>query len=157
MLLTLDQAKAHARIDGIVEDADITIKLNGAELAAVSYLNRNVYADQLALDAAIADVPAALTAARTAYESDMSAAELIENDVERSFAELIAEEKYCKVQTQAKRTYQGMVLNDHVRAGILLIFGHLYANREDVVTGVSVTALPNGAHALLRPYRVLSI
>lgn len=46
-----------------------------------------------------------------------------------------------------------MVVNDAIRAAILLISGHLYRNREDVVAE-SVTQLPMGAHSLLWPYRV---
>lgn len=41
-----------------------------------------------------------------------------------------------------------------VKAAILLICGHLFANREDVVTGAQSFALPMGAHDLLRPYRL---
>lgn len=36
---------------------------------------------------------------------------------------------------------------------ILLIVGHLYANREDVVVGAAVAELPQGSKALLWPYR----
>lgn len=46
-----------------------------------------------------------------------------------------------------------MVINAAVRAAILLILGHLYANREDVVS-TAVNKLPGGAHSLLFPYRV---
>lgn len=45
-----------------------------------------------------------------------------------------------------------MVCNDLVRAAILLILGHLWANREDVTTGAPVE-LPNGSRSLLAPYR----
>lgn len=45
-----------------------------------------------------------------------------------------------------------MVVNDLVRSAILLILGHLYANREDVTTGAPVQ-LPTGARALIAPYR----
>lgn len=46
-----------------------------------------------------------------------------------------------------------MVVTDLVRAAMLLIVGHLYANREDVVTGATAVELPHGARALLAPYR----
>lgn len=45
-----------------------------------------------------------------------------------------------------------MVCNDLVRAAMLLTLGHLYANREDVVTGTT-SALDMGSRALLAPYR----
>lgn len=47
-----------------------------------------------------------------------------------------------------------MLVNDAIRAAILLLAGHLYRNREEVVTGQTVAQLPVGAHALLWPYRV---
>lgn len=46
-----------------------------------------------------------------------------------------------------------MVVNDAVRAAILLLVGHLFRNREAVVAE-SVTELPMGVHTLLWPYRV---
>lgn len=47
-----------------------------------------------------------------------------------------------------------MVANDLIRAACLLIVGHLYANRENVVVGASVAQLPMGALELVTPYRI---
>lgn len=47
----------------------------------------------------------------------------------------------------------GVVMNDAIRAAILLRCGSLYANREDVVVGVSAVALPMASIDLLRPHR----
>ena len=47
----------------------------------------------------------------------------------------------------------GIVINPAIQAALLLIVGHLHANREDVVAGVSVAQLPNGSQYLLQPYR----
>jgi hypothetical protein len=38
LLVTLSQAKAHLRVDHDVEDADITLKAEGASAAVMSYL-----------------------------------------------------------------------------------------------------------------------
>lgn len=46
-----------------------------------------------------------------------------------------------------------MVVNSLIRAGILLVLGHLYENREDVITGTAAD-LPQGSRSLLAPYRV---
>lgn len=46
-----------------------------------------------------------------------------------------------------------MVCTDMVRAGILLLLGDLYANREETVTGSTATQLPTGARGCLRPLR----
>jgi len=43
-----------------------------------------------------------------------------------------------------------------VKAAILLIVGHLYENREDVVIGRQVNDLPKGSKFLLEPYRLFS-
>ena len=47
----------------------------------------------------------------------------------------------------------GIVINPAIQAALLLIVGKLYANREDVLAGVSVAQLPNGSQYLLQPYR----
>ena len=47
-----------------------------------------------------------------------------------------------------------MVVNDLVRAAILLILGHLHANREDVTTGAVGVEIPMGSRSLLAPYRI---
>ena len=48
----------------------------------------------------------------------------------------------------------GIVINPAIQAALLLIVGHLYANREDVLAGVSVAQLPNGSQYLMQPYRI---
>lgn len=60
---------------------------------------------------------------------------------------------YADATAQGADT-EGIVINPAVQAALLLIAGHLYANREDVVAGVSVAQLPNGAQYLLQPYRI---
>lgn len=47
-----------------------------------------------------------------------------------------------------------MVTNKQINAACLLILGHLYANREDVVIGTIATELPKGSLALLTPHRI---
>lgn len=48
----------------------------------------------------------------------------------------------------------GLMPNFAVKAAILLICGHLYENRENVVVGnFGATQIPMGAHDLLRPHR----
>ena len=46
-----------------------------------------------------------------------------------------------------------LVCTAMIRAGILLILGDLYSNREDVVTGTTAIQLPTGAKSCLRPLR----
>lgn len=47
-----------------------------------------------------------------------------------------------------------MVCNKQIKAACLLILGHLYANREDVVIGTIATELPTGSVSLLTSHRI---
>lgn len=47
-----------------------------------------------------------------------------------------------------------MVVTDAIRAAVLLTLGHLYANRENVVTGTIVSEMKEGTRSLLWPYRI---
>jgi hypothetical protein len=47
-----------------------------------------------------------------------------------------------------------LVVTDAVIAAMLLILGHLYMNREDVVIGVAPAELPMSSRYLLAPYRM---
>lgn len=107
-LVSLEQAKAHLRVVSDVEDADIALKLSAATERAVRFLDRDVYADQQTLDAAV---------------------------------------------SAGSAGPEPIVCTDMIRAGILLVLGDLYTNREDVVTGTIATQLPTGARACLQPLR----
>lgn len=109
MFLTTPEVLAHLRVEAGQEDALITLYQGAAEQSAMDYLNRKVFADQAALDAAV---------------------------------------------TAGAAGANPMVVNDAIRAAILLTLGHLYANREDVVTGLSVARLPLDARSFLRPHRI---
>lgn len=47
-----------------------------------------------------------------------------------------------------------MVINPSITAACLLITGHLFAHREDVIIGTITANLPKGSEYLLFPYRV---
>lgn len=153
MLLDLSTAKAHLRVLESDEDTLITLYIGASEGAAVSYLNRKLYADSTALNAAIAAVPAALSAATATYEAAIVAADLLTNEVEQDAAYVAAETAYSLAQTTARETSDGLVVNDTIKAAMLLTIGDLFALREDTIVGVSVASMPMGARALLNPYR----
>lgn len=52
-IVTLVQAKEHLRVMHDHEDGDIQLKLNAATRMAIAYLDRDVYATQAELDAAV--------------------------------------------------------------------------------------------------------
>ena len=145
--LTLTQAKAHLRIDGTDGDTDLTLKIAAAERSAIEYLQCNVYADQSALDTAIAAVPAALAAAKVAYDSAYDAAILIA-DVDLSLIEQAqAMSVYMRAVYAATRVRNGIVINELIIAAMLLTLGWLNETREDG------EALPRAAQDLLSAFR----
>jgi hypothetical protein len=107
-LVTTEQALAHLRADS---GEDISVYLGAAELAAIAYLNRQVYATA-------DDLAAAVLAGDAGGDP--------------------------------------ILVDDAIKAAILLTMGHLYRNREDVVAGPSAgaLALPLGARALLQSKRI---
>lgn len=50
-----------------------------------------------------------------------------------------------------------LLLDDDIRAAMLLLIGHWYANRETVGVGVSATEVPFAVEALLQPYRIYGL
>lgn len=152
--VTLPEAKLHLRVDGIDEDALIGVYINAAEQSAVSLLDRGVYADGTALGAAKASAPADLAAATATYTAAIAAAQALADTTEQAAATQAAEYAYLRAQVAYRQAFDGIVVNDTIKAAVMLTVGHLYANREDVVAGVSVAKLPNGAEWLLAPYKV---
>ena len=152
--VTLSEAKLHLRVDGTDEDALIGLYINAAEQSAVSLLDRGVYADGTALGVAKAAAPAELAAATATYTAAIAAAQALTDATEQAAATQAAEYAYMRAQVAYRPAMDGVVVNDQIKAAVLLIVGHLYAHREDVVAGVSVAKLPNGADCLLQPYKV---
>ena len=144
-LITLAQAQAHLR--GDFDEADLTLKIAAAERMAIEYLQCNVYADQTALDTAIAAVPATLAAAKATYDSAYLAAVAIV-DVDLSLMEQAhAMSLYMRAVYAATRTRQGVVINELIQSAILLTLGWINETREDG------EALPRAAQDLLSPFR----
>jgi uncharacterized phage protein (predicted DNA packaging) len=50
-----------------------------------------------------------------------------------------------------------ILLNDDVKAAMLLLIGHWYANRETVSVGQTVAEVPFAVEALLQPYRIYGV
>ncbi len=141
MLITLAQAQAHLR--GDFDEADLTLKIAAAERSAIEYLQCNVYADQTALDTAIAAVPAMLSAAKAAFDAACAAAEAIDDvDAYTQALSVLSRAGYA-----ATRTRQGVVINELIQSAILLTLGWLNEVREDG------EALPRAAQDLLSPFR----
>lgn len=156
MLITLEAAKLHLRVDHHDEDLLITSQIKSAEALSMRFLNRNVYADQIALDAARASAPGLLSVATSAYQAAVSAAEALDDDVEKEVALNAATKQYLDAQAEARMALTGTILAkvDGFESAVLLTVGHLYENREDVVVGASVAQIPIGAQCLIEQYKV---
>jgi hypothetical protein len=152
-VITLDQARAHLRVGATYPQEQIGPYMAGAEDHASQYLNRVIYADADAMNTAIEALPVALTAARVAYEEAIAAAALIENASDRRDAVDIAESLLRAARAGTARALNGIVVNPSIISAVLLILGHLFESREDVVIAATAVELPHGARALLRPYR----
>lgn len=155
-LVSLADAKIHLRADGTDEDALITAQIAAAEKTVVNMLDRGVYADGTALQAAMTAAPGLLTAATAAYAAAVAAANAMADPVEQASALSVAASTYLRAQVAYRQAFDGIVVDETIKTAVLLIVGHLFANREDVVTGVSTAALPHGAEWLLQPYKVYS-
>lgn len=153
MLIDLATAKLHLRVDGTADDTMIALYIGAAESAAAQFLNRNIYADSSARTTARDAIPAALAIATLDYEAEIDAVEAMTVGADSYMARLAADESYTEAKTAARMTYQGIVINDQIKAAILLTIGHLFENREDSIVGVSAIALPMGCDYLLQPFR----
>ena len=151
-VIDIDVAMQHLR----AEDEDrvlVEAQLGAAEEQASQYMQRRFYADQAALDAALATVPAAITSTRARYEEAVASIEFIPLLEDRYGSRESAARAFADARAAVEMVARGIVINDAIQAACLLALGHLYANREDVVIGTITAELPMGSRWLLGPYR----
>lgn len=137
------------------EDQDLVqSQLDGAEEAAQQFLQRRFFADQAAVDLAKSTTVQRTQAARATYRATLVVADEPENSEDR-----------CRLRERARQALAdafevidmdefGIVINKGIEAACLLKLGHLFANREEVVTGTIATELPLTSKSLLMPYRI---
>lgn len=137
------------------EDRDLVqSQLDGAEEAAQRFLQRRFFADQAAVELAKSTTLQRTQAARATYRAALLVADAPENSDDR-----------CRLRERARKALAdafeaidmdefGIVINKGIEAACLLKLGHLFANREEVVTGTIATELPLTSKSLLMPYRI---
>ena len=131
--------------------------LDAAEEAACNFMARRVYADAPAMVAGRAAAVELRAQARISYSAAMATADLIYEEDDRLSAVEIAGYNLKHAITQSEAMSLSIVLTPAIQAACLLILGHLYTNREDVLAGagtMTAVALPQGSRFLLAPYRV---
>lgn len=136
------------------DQALVQAQLDAAEEAAIQFLNRRFYLDQVALDEARAGVSAALQLAKEANTAAIAAAEAEQDQTLRCRLLDHARQALADAYDKADAVAYGMVLNPAIQAACLLKLGHLFANREEVVTGSTAVELPLASQHLLMPYRI---
>ncbi|MBA1206540.1 head-tail connector protein [Pseudomonas fulva] len=132
----------------------VEAQLGAAEDAAMNFLNRRFYLDQVALDQARAGVSASMQQAREANAAAVAAADGEQDHTLRCRLLEHARQALADAYDQADAIAHGMVLNPAIQAACLLKLGHLFANREEVVTGTTAVELPLASQHLLMPYRI---
>lgn len=150
-LVDLATAKMHLRVTHDSEDTLIEAFVASAQEQAQAFLNRNLYAGESDLAGAIAAAPEALAAASVAYDAAMEAAGALENGTEAALNYRAARDAYSAAIEEWRRTVYGMVANESVRTGVLLITASLWEHRgdEDAVVGI-----PQAARTFLWPWRI---
>ncbi|AAN67190.1 MULTISPECIES: head-tail connector protein [Pseudomonas] len=136
------------------DQALVQAQLDAAEEAAIQFLNRRFYLDQVALDEARAGVSAALQLAKEANTAAIAAAEAEQDQTLRCRLLDHARQALADAYDKADAVAYGMVLNPAIQAACLLKLGHLFANREEVVTGSTAVELPLASQHLLMPFRI---
>jgi hypothetical protein len=154
-VISIDTAIEHLR----AEDDDrafVQGLLDAVEEAAAGYLQRALYADHASLDAARSSVTVIREAARLRYGIALTEAGLILDMDDRNAAITDSKSLLREAQEEANAIARGLVMTPQIQAACLLMLGHLYTNREDVVAGsgtMSAVVLPKGSKFLLDPYR----
>ncbi|WP_433766644.1 head-tail connector protein [Pseudomonas putida] len=152
-VIAIDVAMHHLLAEP--EDQDLVqAQLDAAEEAAMQFLNRRFFLDQVSLDGARAGVQPFMQQAKAVHVESIAAAETERDHSLRCRLLEHARQALAEAYDQADSIAYGMVLNSAIQAACLLKLGHLFANREDVVTGTIATELPLASQHLLMPYRI---
>jgi len=137
------------------EDQDLVqSQLDGAEEAAQQFLQRRFFVDQAAADLAKSTTLQRTQAARATYRAALLVADAPENADDRCRLRERARQALADAFEAIDMDEFGIVINKGIVAACLLKLGHLFANREEVVTGTIATELPLTSKALLMPYRI---
>ncbi|MFV2949192.1 head-tail connector protein [Pseudomonas japonica] len=152
-VIAIDLAMNHLRADP-EDQVLVQAQLEAAEGVVMKFLNRCVYIDQLALDDARRGVATGMQQAKSAHVEAVAVAEQEQDLAIRRRLLEHARQTLADAYDHADAIAYGMVLNSTIQAACLLKLGHLFANREEVVTGTIATELPLASQHLLMPYRI---
>ena len=166
-LIDTATARTHVRLEADYPAEQIEPYLRAAEELAAQILNRVLCADTTERDAAIAQAAGIVSDAKTAYDAALlayrsstlyDAYDPVRHEYRAGVADNAyesAQRAYRQALTKADELRAAMVATPLIKAAILLIFGHLFENRQQVIVEprIILAELPMGVHALLQPYR----
>lgn len=146
-IIEIELAIQHVKADDeAVEDPLFAMYLESAQSICEGYCNRHFYEDDTARFVAFDEGMGALTAAREEWDTTVAASPTW--DMLDAYAN-----RYIEKRGAALKMVNGCVADAAIKAAILMTFGHLYRNRQDVVIGnVSAVHVPVGAQRILQPY-----
>lgn len=143
MMIDRDLVIAHLKADDdLAEQALIDQYIASAVTICEGYCNRKIYETDAEratdFDAALLDI----ITVTDAFETAMADPELSEA------AGQLYLNRYLEQMAEIRKRTGGIVVNDSIRAAILIVTGDLYTKREDV----TVDQIPVGAMRLLQPH-----
>lgn len=145
-IIDINVARAHLRLEPDYPAQQVQMYLDAAEDAAMRFLNRRIFADQAAKNAAVAAID--LVAAKKALDDAVKAAQALADPAARQAAMEYASYLYRQALSEANETFRGVLMNPQIQAGVLLIAAHLFERRGD-----AQAAIPEATYMLLYPYR----
>ena len=147
-MIDLTLALEHLKADNEPrETALIETYIAGAVSACEGYCNRKFYETESEKDADYAVAKIDLVAAQEARKTglaDTDDAELIN----------IVNDQYISRRAAVLKRMNGIVVDGTIMAAMLMMLGHFYKNRQEVVVAQysGATQLPAGARRILEPY-----
>ena len=132
----------------------VQAQLDAAEEAAQQFLQRRFFVDQTAVNAAKSEIVQRTRAARDVYAAAIAVADSPDNYEFRCRLREQARQSLADMYESIDMDEYGIVINPAIKAACLLKLGHLFANREEVVTGTIAAELPMASKSLLMPYRI---
>jgi len=152
-VINIEKAKTHLRVDDDTGD-DVLLKLESAIDSAEQYLNRKVFESSEALQTERNKVADLIVSAQAGYNQSIASSDLISEWEYRNILKDTANNNKKAAMRNIRMIESGIVINPSIEIGILMILGHLYSNREDVVVGLGAAEIPKSSKAFLDPYRI---
>ena len=168
-LLSLADAKAHLRINTACTDDDayITALIKAARLSAENFTGKQIgsqtwlmYQDEFSLETTISKAPINSIVSVTYKDEDGATQQITDYNTDLTgfpsrleVKDLPALYEYGYNQFTVEFIAGFTTLPDDLKQAMLFIIGHLYENRQDVVTGTIATTIPQASQYLMQPYR----